>query len=154
MNMRRKDKEIKDKKTLETILKKSQVCRIALTQDNMPYIIPMNFVYENNSIYMHSAVEGRKIDMIKKNNQVCFEVDIGGELVINDIACKSTYKYQSVIGFGEIFIIMNKKEKEMALNLLMEKYSGESKWSFLEGALEKILILKIIFKELSGKKSK
>jgi len=152
--MRRKDKEIKDKKIIETILRESHVCRIALAQDNLPYIIPMNFVYENNCVYMHSALEGKKIEMINKNNQVCFEVDIGGELVINDIACKSTYKYQSVIGFGEIFIIKNTKEKELALKLLMKKYSGKSSWSFLEGALERILILKIVFNELSGKKTK
>ena len=62
--MRRKDKEIKDKKEIESIIKRAKVCRIALSDNNMPYIIPVNYGYKNNCIYIHSASEGKKIDII------------------------------------------------------------------------------------------
>lgn len=64
--MRRSDKEIKDKSTIESILNEAQVCRIALCNDNKPYIVPMNFGFKDNYIYIHSACEGHKIDIIKK----------------------------------------------------------------------------------------
>ena len=71
--MRRKDKEIKDKEVIESIIKRATVCRIALSENNVPYIVPLSFGYKDNCLYFHSAPEGRKIDIIKQNNNVCFE---------------------------------------------------------------------------------
>ena len=62
--MRRKDKEIKDKFEIETIINRAEVCRIGLSDDNMPYVIPVNYGYRNNCLYIHSASEGKKIDII------------------------------------------------------------------------------------------
>lgn len=69
--MRRSDKEIKDKQITEWILKEATICRIALCNYDKPYIVPMNFGFKDNYLYIHSAREGQKIDMIMKNNNVC-----------------------------------------------------------------------------------
>ena len=64
--MRRKEKEIKDKKEIEQIFKYSHVCRLGIFDGKMPYIVPMNFGYRDNILYFHSALEGRKVDIQKK----------------------------------------------------------------------------------------
>ncbi len=68
--MRRGDKEIKDMKEIEEIIREAKVCRLAFSVDNMPYIVPLSFGYEKGIFYFHSALVGKKIDMVKKNDRV------------------------------------------------------------------------------------
>ena len=63
--MRRKEKEISDRNIIDDLIKKAMIIRIAMVDDNLPYIVPMNFGYKDNCLYFHSAKEGRKIDLIK-----------------------------------------------------------------------------------------
>ena len=126
--MRREDKEIKDNNVIESIIKRAIVCRIAFSENNIPYIVPVIFGYKDNCLYFHSAMEGKKIDIIKQNNNVCFEFDIDQELVKSKNSCSCSMKYYSVIGFGKAFFIDDIEEKRMALNIIMKHYS---KWYFL-----------------------
>jgi nitroimidazol reductase NimA-like FMN-containing flavoprotein (pyridoxamine 5'-phosphate oxidase superfamily) len=91
--MRREDKEIRDLEIIEWILTKAHVGRIALIDKNQPYIVPVNFGYRDNAIYFHSANEGRKINILKKNNSVCFQTEVRHELVKNDVACRWSAKF-------------------------------------------------------------
>ena len=153
--MRRSDKEIKDKKCIEWILKKATVCRIALCNNNNPYIVPMNFGFKDNCLYLHSASEGQKIDIININNNICFEVDLETEIVTADNACSWGMKYYSIIGFGKAHFIKDNGEKEDALNIIMQKYSHKSDKSFeyLKPALDKTTVIKVEIESLTGKKS-
>ncbi len=151
--MRRKDKEIKDKQALMDILEKADVCRIGLCIDQQPYVVPMNFAYKENSIFLHTADEGKKLDIIERNNNVCFEADEPGAMVKSDIACKWTMKYRSIIGFGKAYIIDDIKEKEEALNIIMEKYSGTDKFTYSEQSLKHVTIIRIDIDELTGKEA-
>jgi len=74
--MRRKDREIKDTIEIESIINRFPVCRIDLSENGLPYIIPVCFGYNDKRLYFHSANDGKKIDQIKKNNNVSFEFDI------------------------------------------------------------------------------
>jgi nitroimidazol reductase NimA-like FMN-containing flavoprotein (pyridoxamine 5'-phosphate oxidase superfamily) len=106
--MRNTEREIKDREEILSIMKEAQVCRIAFSAENIPYIVPMNFGYQDNCLYFHCAREGKKLDIIHENNQVCFEIDINDELVKKtERLCSWTTKYRSVIGFGKAFIIEN-----------------------------------------------
>jgi uncharacterized protein len=78
----------------------------------------------NNHLYFHSAKEGKKIDIIRKNNQVCFEMDVEGEIVKGQKACFWGMKYVSVIGFGQAFFIEDNIGKRKALDILMKKYAS------------------------------
>ena len=109
--MRRKDKEIKDKKAIESIIKRATVCRIGLAENDIPYSVPMNFGYKDNCLYFHSAPVGKKIEIIKKNNNVCFEIDIVHEILQGKSACHTIMKYYSVIGYGKVYIIDDSEEK-------------------------------------------
>lgn len=153
--MRRSDKELKDKDTIQWILKEAQVCRIALCDDNKPYIVPMSFGFKDNYIYLHSASEGKKIDILNKNSNVCFEVDIQNELVKSEIACNWGMKYYSVIGSGKAYFVEDMDEKRKILDIIMQKYDKTDLKSFeySEKSLNKTLVIKVELTEITGKKS-
>jgi nitroimidazol reductase NimA-like FMN-containing flavoprotein (pyridoxamine 5'-phosphate oxidase superfamily) len=151
--LRRKDKEIKDKKTIESIIKRATVCRIGLAKNDIPYIVPMNFGYKDNCLYFHSAPVGKKIEIIKKNNNVCFEIDIAHEILQGKSACHTTMKYYSVIGYGKAYIIDDSEEKIKALNIIIEHYLPEIPHEYSEKFLKKIVIIKVEIDNMTGKKS-
>jgi len=150
--MRRKDKEIKDMEEIESIINKSNVCRIALSENNSPYIVPVCFGYKDNCLYFHSANEGKKIDIIKKNNKICFEFDDYSGLLISENPCDWDMKYYSVIGHGKASIIDDYEEKIKALNIIIEHYS-ESSYEFPQKFIDAVTIIKVEIENISGKKS-
>ena len=151
--MRRKDKEIKYENTITSIIKRAAVCRIGLSENNVPYIVPLNFGYKDNCLYFHSAKEGKKIDMIRKNNSVCFEIDMDTELVEAENACGWGMKYYSIIGFGKAFLVDDFDEKRKALDIIMEHYSGKSSFEYSEEAVINTAIIKVEMESMTGKKS-
>lgn len=153
--MRRSDKEIKDKNTIEWILKEATVCRIALCENNKPYIVPMNFGFKDNCLYLHSALVGKKINILNENNSVCFEVDIETELTTSENACNWGMKYYSVIGFGKAHFVEDINEKKKFLDIIMQKYSNKQDKSFeySKSALDKTALIKVEIENLTGKKS-
>ena len=111
--MRRKEKEIKDRQRIEDIMKKALVCRIAMCDNGAPYLVPVNFGYENNAIYIHTAYEGKKIDILRKNNRVCFEMESDVQLVSGDAVCDWGTLYASVIGHGRAEFIEDQEGKRI-----------------------------------------
>lgn len=151
--MRRKDKEITDRKAIEQILIDSEVLSIAMCDDGEPYIVAMNYAYADNCIYMHSATEGRKIDILRKNNRIAFQTYVGEAVIIKDEACKSTSKYLSVFGTGKALLLDDKAEKKRALDAIMTKHTGKTEFEYHDGALDKVLIIKVEISSITGKKS-
>ena len=150
--MRRKEREITDIEEIEKIIKKAKVCRLGLVDNDEPYIVPVNFGYERNALYFHCALEGRKIELIKKNNKICFEIDTDVEIVSSEKPCDWTTKYRSIIGVGRARILDNDEEKTHGLSLLMKQYSeGEPSLDFEK--LNSVLIVRIDIKSITGKKS-
>ena len=150
--MRRKEKEITDRTLIESIIRRSSVCRLALSEDNRPYIVPLCFGYEDNTLYFHSAREGRKLDILRKNNNVCFELDIDHEIVRSENACEWGMKYRSVIGFGKASFIEDPESKRRAFDIIMQHYSGQS-FAYTEAALENTAIVRVKIARMTGKKS-
>ncbi|MDF1550729.1 MAG: pyridoxamine 5'-phosphate oxidase family protein, partial [Bacteroidales bacterium] len=151
--MRRTDKELIDIKLIENIIKQSLVCRLALSKNNMPYLVPVSFGYDGKNIYVHTAKEGKKIDYLESNNIVCFEFDINVKTIEHEsVACKWTTAYQSVIGFGKMFEITDFLEAKYALNQIMMQYSGKE-WELNEKMLSTVKMWKIEIEEMTGKES-
>lgn len=155
--MRRKDKEITDRTEMEHILQMAMVCRVSFMDGNYPYIIPLNYGYvweEKLNLYFHSAKEGKKIELIKKNNNVAFEIDIAGDLVKKEKACDWGITYKSIVGKGEIEIIEEEREKIYAMDSVMKHYGFEGKPDYGEAGIEKVAILKLNVLEMTGKGTK
>ncbi len=155
--MRRKDRELKDREDLTSILKEAHVCRIAISSDTAPYIVPLNYGYiwdDKLELYFHSAEEGRKIDLLKANNLVGFEIDTSHELLKSDKACNWSMKYRSIIGIGKIVFLTDETEKKQAMTKIMQQHGYADSPSFMNSSLSKILVYKLLVNELSGKQSK
>ena len=150
--MRRKDKEIFDRQEIETILQRAAVCRLALADENGPYVVPLCFGYRDNRLYFHSAREGRKLDMLKKNNRVCFEIDVDLELRKAAQPCQWTMGYQSVIGFGDAFIVESPEAKREGLDIIMAHYGGDP-GEFMQAKMDKTVIIGVEIAVMTAKRS-
>lgn len=150
--MRRREKMIGDPEIIRKILEQSSICRIALSVDDETYIVPVNFGCKNMRLYIHSAPEGRKIEMIKKNNKVCFEMELEHEILKDKLACNWTTKYRSVIGYGDIFIVHDRLQKIEGLDVIMAKYGGPIQ-NYNDALLERMVLLVIDITSLEAKQS-
>jgi Predicted flavin-nucleotide-binding protein len=154
--LRRKDKEIIDTDEKLEIIAKCKICRLGLSDNNYPYIVPLNYGFSHDdgklTLYFHSAAEGKKIDIIKKNNNACFEIDCDTKLIEGENPCDYGYEFKSIIGFGKIIILELKDEKINGLNYLMKQQTGKDiKYDFNENELNNILVFKLPVDEFTGK---
>ncbi len=131
--MRRTELEITNRKKMEKFLVQTMTGRLGLYDGEEPYIVPVLFAYKNSHIYIHSALEGRKIEILKHYPRACFEVDefLGYDPV------KGFTSYRSVLCFGTVHILASNDEPSYleALELITQKYEPGGKLSCMEGAL-------------------
>lgn len=153
--MRRVERKIEDINEIFKIFEKTDVLRMAMCDEGRPYIVPMNFGYEKIGddifIYLHCAKEGKKLDIIRKNNNICFELDNPIEIIGKEQACTWTQKYESIIGFGKIYFTYDLEAKIKALDLIMAKCGYDKKPKYSEKMLERVQVLKINVENLTGK---
>jgi len=150
--MRREEREITDRNLIDEILKKSNTCRLAIHGTPYPYIVALNYGYADNALFIHCAKEGKKVDLLKENNKVGFQIDLGSELIKHTESCQWTTKYRSLMGIGEVEIIENFDQKCQGLDVIMN-HSGKSDNYYHPRAVEKVLILKVNIKDISGKQA-
>lgn len=148
--MRRREREIRDEAGIQEILEKELVCRLGLYDGQYPYVVPMNYGYRDGRLYFHCAAEGRKIDMLKKNDRVCIEVDIDSRIVRGDTPCRWAAKYRSVIGFGRARIVDDDKAKKAGLDVIMAHYGG-SGGDYDEKSLQRTSLIEVVLDSITGK---
>jgi len=152
--MRQAKKEIKDTDVIIGLFDDCHVGRLGTVGlDGYPMVKPLNFVYAEGHIYLHSAREGEKIEDIRRDNRVCFEVDLPIALVkAAENPCGAEYLYRSVIIKGRAFIVEDEAERLHGLKLLMEKYQPEGGFGpFLEEKLKLTAVIRIDIEEMTGK---
>lgn len=151
--MRRTDRELTDRKEIIRVMQQCDVCRLAFNDDEVPYILPLNFglQYEDETIvlYFHGAKEGRKYELIERDNRVSFEMDCSHQLVMDENKGSCTMKYESVIGRGRIEIV-SEEEKYAALCILMRQYHKED-FSFNQDVMAKTTVMKLTVEAVTGK---
>ena len=151
---------IKSKTKIIKFLNEEDTGRISsIDEKGFPQIIPMNFVFLNDSVYMHSHIRGEKIENIKRNSKVGFEVDRNLEFLPSyfsdpEDASLADTLYISVVIKGEALLVENNEEKVLALNGLMKKYQPEGRYKPMDknmDVLDATAVIKIIPKEMNGK---
>jgi len=152
IEMRKKEREINDKEEIEAILKKATVMRIALANGDMPYIVPVAFGYKAGVIYFHSSRKGMKMDIIRKNNNICFEVETDVALVEGEKPCNFNFEYRSVIGFGTAHILESDEEKRKGFDIIMTHYA-DPPFEYKPQGLKAACVVKIGIDGMKGKKS-
>lgn len=150
--MRRKEREVADRAKIIEIIESCDVCRLGMVDDFGAYIVPMNFGFEDNgglTLYFHCAVEGKKLDLLRKNPRASFEMDSRHELVAGVKACAYSYLYSSVMGRGVVRFLEG-GEKLSALGQIMAHY-GVLNRDFDPRALEKVTVIALEVTEMSAK---
>jgi uncharacterized protein len=153
--MRRSDREISDIKDVEAIINNSDVCRVALANDNIPYVVTMNFGYISSPqrlLYFHCAPAGKKLEMIRKNNYVCFEMDTDHQIMKGEKECEWGMKFSSVVGYGRISAVEELEEKLAGMSSIMSHYGAEAPFSYDEKVFSHTVILRLEITEMTGKK--
>lgn len=152
--------EIKSKEKIIEFLNQQETGRVSsIDKDGFPQIIPMNFVYANDAIYMHSHPKGEKLENISKNPKVGFEVDQSLEFLPSYFtsptdASQADTLYISVVIKGKASLVSDPKEKTMALNDLMKKYQPEGGYEKLTPdmkVVEEVAIIKVVPVTMRGK---
>jgi uncharacterized protein len=138
---------------IELVLKKCQYCHVAMVdQDNMPYVLPFNFGYHDGVVYLHSGPEGKKIDILKKNPNVCINFTADHELFRQhaEVACSYGMRYRSVIIHGKVEFINDYDKKIEALNRVMKQYV-DGTFNYAPPSVNNVCVYKVAIDAFSGK---
>jgi uncharacterized protein len=153
--MRRKDREVSNREDIIAIMKKCDVCQLAFFDQEYPYIVPLNFGFsydgENIELYFHGANAGKKLELIRENNKVGFEMDCSHKLIEDEEACEYTMEFESICGNGTIELIEG-EGKITALTYLMKQYSPENTFHFNEKQVNAVTVFKLKVNSVTGKR--
>ena len=154
--MRRSDREVKDFANIVAIMRKCDVCRVALNGDGYPYILPLNFGMQVEgdkiTLYFHGALEGTKYALIEKDHRASFEMDCAHKLITDPARGSCTMEYESVIGQGHIEILSD-NEKYDALRVLMEHYH-QADFPFNKAVIPHTKVFKLVVESVTAKERK
>ena len=144
--MTRRERQITDETQIMDILDKGKVLHLGLAVDNEPYVVPMNYGYtkENGKlvIYLHSAVRGKKLDMIRTNPRVFFEIDCDLLPFESELPCQYGISYSSVMGKGTARIVEDVEEKKQAMSTLMKTQTGKD-FTFEDRLVSIVAVIRI-----------
>lgn len=153
--MRRRDREITDSKEMLAVLDACDVMRIGMIDNDSVYVLPMNFGYQMEdgklTFYMHGALAGKKLDLIRANPKVGFELDCNHKLIEGKVACQYGFAYSSVVGKGIAEIVSEPQEKMKAMSVLMKGMTGKD-FDFNEKLVSIVAVIKITATEYAGKR--
>ena len=152
--MTKRERQVTDEKQILDILNTAKVLHLGLAVDNEPYVVPMNYGYtmENGKliIYLHSALRGKKLDMIRQNPRVFFEMDCDRQPFEGEKPCQYGLVYSSVMGRGTAQIVEDVEEKKNALSILMKTQTGKD-FTFDEKLVGIVAVIRIDVSEYTAK---
>jgi nitroimidazol reductase NimA-like FMN-containing flavoprotein (pyridoxamine 5'-phosphate oxidase superfamily) len=148
-----KSQEITYKKDIDEIINTAKLCYMSMVDGDTPYVLPFNFGYTDNAIWLHSGSTGRKHDILKKNPKVCLAMSNENELHYYDehVACSYSYKFKSVIIEGKVEYVTDYDEKIKALDIIMGNYTDQQ-FKYNRPAVENVVVFKIPIEKISAKR--
>lgn len=138
---------------IDEIISKCQVCHVAMTDEaGAPYVLPMNFGYDEGIVYLHSAQEGKKMDILRKRPAVCvaFSSDYLLRYQNEEVACSWSMKYRSILIYGNIRFIEDNDDKIAAMNIIMRQYAGRD-FNYNMPAIREVCVYKLIPDKVTGR---
>ena len=152
--MTKRERQITDEHQIQAILDTAKVLHLGLAVDNEPYVVPMNYgcTWEDGRLvlYLHSAVMGKKLDMIRANPTVFFELECDLSPFEGEKACQYGLAYSSVMGRGTAWIVEDAEEKMRAMSILMKTQTGKD-FSFNERLVSIVAVIRIDVTEYTAK---
>ena len=127
--MTKREQQITDPNQILHILDTAKVLHLGLAVNNEPYVVPMNYGYRMEdgklTLYLHSAVRGKKLDMVRANANVFFELECDLQPFEGRVPCQYGLVYSSVMGRGKAHIVEDVEEKKQAMSILMKTQTGK-----------------------------
>ena len=152
--MTKRELQITDEKQIRAILDTAKVVHLGMCVDNEPYVVPMNYGYtmEDGKLvfYLHSAVQGRKLDMLRANPRVFVELDCDREPFEGEKPCQYGLSYSSLMGRGTARIVEDVEEKMQAMTLLMKTQTRKD-FTFHERLVSIVAVIRIDVEEFTAK---
>jgi hypothetical protein len=153
--MRRTDREVTDGAKIRQILNACTCCRLGLNDAGQTYIVPLSFGWEEQDgtfiLYFHSATQGRKLDVLRKNSAVSFEMDTGYRLNPAQAPCGYSCAFQCIMGTGTVSFVESTEGKRLGLQRLMEHSTGQNGWNIPGEACQNLCVLRLEVQSLSCK---
>ena len=153
--MTKRERQIFDQEQIKAILDTAKVLHLGLSVDDMPYVVPMNYGYVMEdgklTLYLHSAVLGKKLDMIRANPNVFIEMDCDQIPFEGEKPCQYGLAYSSVMGRGTATIVEDVEEKMKAMSILM-KTQTQKDFTFNERLVSIVAVIRIDVSEYTAKK--
>ena len=150
--MRRQDREIIDRELVEDVLRRGNVLYLAMCDGDTPYVLPLSYGYDGEALWIHSAVAGRKVDVLRRAPRVCFAISPDQELTRGEVSCSWSFRYRSVIGEGLVEFLETPAEQVRGLDVLMRQHGGEG-GDYVPEQVAKTLMLRVRITSLTGKQS-
>ena len=152
--MTKREFQITDEAKIREILDTAKVLHLGLAVDNEPYVVPMNYGYcleeGRLTLYLHSAVKGKKLDMVQANPRVFFELDCDRMPFEGKVPCQYGLVYSSIMGRGTACIVEDVEEKKQAMSLLMKTQTGKD-FSFEDRLVSIVSVIRIDVTEYTAK---
>ena len=152
--MTKRELQVTDPHQIRDILNKAKVLHLGLCVDNEPYVVPMNYGYimegETLVLYLHSAVQGKMLDMIRANPRVFFELDCDRMPFEGEKPCQYGLVYSSVMGRGTACIVEDVEEKIRAMTMLMKTQTGKD-FAFNDRLVSIVSVIRIDVTEYTAK---
>ncbi len=145
---------ITSQEEIESIITHCDVCFVSFSDtDGSPYVIPMNFGYKDNVIYLHSGPKGKSLEILERNNRVCIAFSTGHKLSFQDadVACSYGMKSKSVVAFGEVSFTEDPEKKIEALNIIMKQYAPQKTFKYSDPAVANVKVWIVEIDQMSGK---
>ena len=152
---RRKERAMKTSREMEILLERMPVGRLAVTTEEGPYIVAVNYLFFAGSIYFHSGMAGRKMDALRADPRVCFMVDEIGPQVLWEQGCGISQLYKSVVCFGKVEFVEEQTEKRAILEKMVQKYvpSRYPVLTMKDQNVQATAVVKIVIESMSGKEN-
>ncbi|MDR2031954.1 MAG: pyridoxamine 5'-phosphate oxidase family protein [Azoarcus sp.] len=149
--MRRKQREITDRAEIDGIIGQANIMRIALVDGDVPFLVPVFYWYNGKALYFHSARSGTKIDILKRNAKVCFELGIEHGVIEDEMACDFEARHKTVIGIGKAVFVEDDKEKIAALDGIVARFTDRH-FEYPRENLDRTAVIRIDIDSIKGKK--
>ncbi len=149
--LRRKDRLMADRADIDAVLNEGRVMRLALADGDTPFVVPVFFAYDGEAVYFHSARSGTKIDILKRNPKVCFEVSMDQGIIESDAACDFEARHRTVIGFGRAAFVEDAAQKAAALARIVARFTNR-RFEFPEANLKVTAVVRIDIESMTGKR--
>lgn len=150
--MRKKEKEITDPNQIEAVVRRASVCHLGMCDGDRPYVVPVNYGYRDRTLFVHSAPEGRKIEVLRRNPRVCAVFEVDCEILPARDACDWGVRYRSVIAFGNASLVSDPNEKREGLDVLMAHYA-RGRFHYPDDRLERTAVIRVDVEGWTGKQS-